>query len=65
MFSTPQLSEEYNQRKNAKEKLDEKLPNVRKQLHRNYYSIKSNNGFPHNNNKTPPTTPTQGQKEQC
>ena len=48
-LSTPQISEEYDQRKNA---------NVRKQLHENYNSFKSNNELLHYHNKTPPTTPT-------
>ena len=41
--------------------------NARKQLHENYSSFKTNNKFPHNNKKTPPTTPTyasQNRREQ-
>ena len=34
-LSTPQISEEYDQRKNFKKKLDEQLADVRKQLHEN------------------------------
>ena len=58
-LSTPQINEEYYQRKNVKTKLDENLADVRKQLHENYNKYKSNNEFLHYNNKTPPTTPTQ------
>ena len=57
-LSTPQISEEYNQRKNVKKKLGEQLTDVRKQLHENYNSFKSTNKFLHHNNKTPQTTPT-------
>ena len=57
-LSTPQISEEYDQWKNVKKKLDEQLADVRKQLHENYNSFKSNNELLHYNNKTPPTTPT-------
>ena len=57
-LSTPQISEEYDQRKNVKKKLDEQLADVRKQLHENYNSFKSNNELVHYRNKTPPTTPT-------
>ena len=57
-LSTPQISEEYDQRKNVKKKLDEQLADVRKQLHENYNSFKSNNELVHYHNKTPPTTPT-------
>ena len=39
-LSTPQISEEYDQRKNVKKKLDEQLTDVRKQLHENYNSLK-------------------------
>ena len=56
---TPQISEEYDLRKKVKEKLDEQLTDVSKQLHENYDSFKSNNEFLHHNNKTPPATPTQ------
>ena len=55
-LSTPQISEEYDQRKNVKNKLDEQLPDVRKQLHENYNSFKSKNEFLHYQNKTSPTT---------
>ena len=55
-LSTPQISEEYDQRKNVKKKLDEQLADVRKQLHENYNSFKSNNEFLHYQNKPPPTT---------
>ena len=57
-LSTPQISEEYNQRKNVKKKLDEQLLDVRKQLHENFSSLKSNNELLHYHNKTPPTTLT-------
>ena len=59
---TPQISEEYDLRKKVKEKLDEQLTDVSKQLHENYDSFKSNNEFLHHNNKTPPATPTQWAK---
>ena len=63
-LSTPQISEEYDQKKkNVKKKLDEQLADVRKQLHENYNSFKSNNELRHYQNKTPPTTPTQWAKE--
>ena len=58
-LSTPQISEEYGQEKNVKEKLDEQLADIRKQLHKNYNSFESNNELLHYHNKTPPTTPTQ------
>ena len=61
-LSTPQISEEYDQKKNIKKKLDEQLPDVRKQLHENYNSFKSNNELLHYHNKTPSTTPTQWAK---
>ena len=57
-LSTPQISEEYDQRKNVKKKLDEQLADVRKQLHENYNSLKSNNELLHYHNKTPSTTLT-------
>ena len=57
-LATPQINEEYDQRKNVKKRLDEQLADVRKQLHENYNSFKSNNELLHYNNKTPPTTPT-------
>ena len=57
-LSTPQISEEYDQRKNVKKKLDEQLADIRKQLHKNYNSLKSNNELLHYHNKTPPTTLT-------
>ena len=56
-LSTPQISEESDQRKNVKKKLDEQLADVRKQLHENYNSFKSNNELLHYPNKTPATTP--------
>ena len=56
-LSTPQISAEYDQRKNVKKKLDEQLADVRKQLHDNYNSFKSNNELLHYQKKTPPTTP--------
>ena len=34
-LSTPQISEEYDQSKSVKKKLDEQLADVRKQLHEN------------------------------
>ena len=55
---TPQISEEYDQRKKVKKKLDKQLADARKQLHENYTSFKSNNELLHYHNKTPPTTPT-------
>ena len=58
-LSTPQISEE---KKNVKKNLDEQLADVRKELHENYNSFKSNNEFLHYNNKTPPTTPNQWAK---
>ena len=57
-LSIPQISEEYDQRKNVKKKLDEQLADIRKQLHKNYNSLKSNNELLHYHNKTPPTTLT-------
>ena len=57
-LSAHQISEEYDQ-KNVKKKLDEQLADVRKQLHENYNSFKSNNELLHYHNKTPPTTRTQ------
>ena len=44
-LSTPQINEEYDQRKNVKKKLDEQLEDVRKHLYENYNSFKSNNDF--------------------
>ena len=61
-LSTPQISEEYDQRKNVKKKLDEQLADVRKQLYENYNSFKLNNEFLHHKNKTPSTIPTQWAK---
>ena len=61
-LSAPQISEEYDQRKNVKKKLEEQLVDIRKQLHENYNSFKSNNEFLHYNYKTLPTTPTQWAK---
>ena len=61
-LSTPQISEEYGQEKNVKKKLDEQLADIRKQLHQNYNSFKSNNELLHYHKKTPPTTPTQWAK---
>ena len=58
----PQISEEYDQRKNVKKKLDEQPSDVRKQLHENCNSFRSNNKFLHYNNKTSLTTPTQWAK---
>ena len=55
----PQISKEYDQRKNVKKKLYKQLANVRKQLHENYNNFKSNKEFLHCSNKTPPNTPTQ------
>ena len=57
-LSTPQISEDYDQKKNVKKKPDEQLADVRKQLHENYNSFKSNNELLHYHNKTPPTTLT-------
>ena len=57
-LSTPQINEEHDQRKNVKKKVDEQPADVRKQLHENYNSFKSNNELPHFQNKTRPTTPT-------
>ena len=57
-LSTPQINEEYDQRKNVKKKLDEQIADVRKQLHENCNSFKSNNELLHYHNKTPPTNPT-------
>ena len=62
-LSTPQISEEYDQRKDVKRKLNEQLADVRKQLHENYNSFKSNDELLHYHNKTPTTTPTQWAKE--
>ena len=53
----------YDQRKNVKKKLDEQLAHVRKKLHENYNSFKSNRELLHYHNKTPPTTPTPWAKE--
>ena len=50
---------EFNQRKNVTKKLYYQLATKRKQPDKNYNSFKSYNEFPHNVNKTPPTTPTQ------
>ena len=44
---------------NVRKKLDEQLADVRKILHENYNSFKSNNEFLYYNNKTPLSTPTQ------
>ena len=57
-LSTPQISEEYDQKKNVKKKLEEQLAVVRKQLHENYNSFKSNKELFHYRNKTPPDTLT-------
>ena len=54
-LSTPQISTEYDERKIVKKKVDEQLADVRKQLHENYNSFKSNNELLHYHNKTPPT----------
>ena len=59
---TPQISEEYDQKKNVKKKLDEQLADARKQFHENYNSFKSNNEFLHYSNKTPPATTAQWAK---
>ena len=61
-LSTPKINEDNDQRGNDKKKLDEQLADVRKQLHENYNSFKSNNELLHYQNKTPPTTPTQWAK---
>ena len=47
---------------NIEKKLDGQLADVKKQLHENCKSFKSNNEFLHYNNKTPPTTPIQWAK---
>ena len=47
---------------NIEKKLDGQLAGVKKQLHENCKSFKSNNEFLHYNNKTPPTTPIQWAK---
>ena len=57
-ISTPPISEEYDQRKNVKKKINEQLADVRKQLHENCNSFKSNNELLHYHNKTPPTAIT-------
>ena len=46
-----------------KKQVDEQLADVRKQLHENYNSVKSNNVLLHYQNKTLPTTPTPWAKE--
>ena len=46
-LSTPQISEEFHQRKNVEKKLDKQLADLRKQLHKNYNSLKSNNELLH------------------
>ena len=61
-LSTPQISEEYDKRKNVKKTLVEQLADLSKQVHENYNSFKSNNEFLHFNNKAPQTTPTQWTK---
>ena len=61
-LSTPQISEEYDQRKDIKKKLNEQLADVRKQLHENCNSFISNDKLLHYHNKTPTTTPTQWAK---
>ena len=61
-LSTPQISKKYDQRKNVKKKLDEQLADVRKQLHENCNSFKSNNELLHYHKIPPPTTPTQWAK---
>ena len=61
-LSIPQISEKYDKRKNVKKKLYKQLADVRKQLHENYNSFKSNNELLHYHNKIPPTTPTQWAK---
>ena len=57
-LSTPQVSEEYDQKKNVKKKVHEQLADVRKQLHENYNSFKSNKELLHYHDKKPPTTLT-------
>ena len=57
-LSTPQISEEFHQRKNVKKKLAKQLADLRKQLHENYNSLKSNNELLHYHSKTQPTTLT-------
>ena len=57
-ISTPQISKECDERKIVKKKVDEQLADVRKQLHENCNSFKSNNELLHYHNKTPPTTIT-------
>ena len=56
-LSTPQISEDCDQKKNVKKKLDEQLADVRKQLQET--TFKSNNKLLHYNNNTPPNSPTQ------
>ena len=46
-LSTPQISEEFHQKKNVKKKLAKQLVDLRKQLHENYNSLKSNNELLH------------------
>ena len=54
-LSTPQISKECDERKIVKKKVDEQLADVRKQLHENCNSFKSNNELLYYHNKTPPT----------
>ena len=61
-LSTPQISEEYDQRKNVKKELDEQPADAKKQLYENYNSFKSSNKFLPYGNKTQATTPTQWAK---
>ena len=61
-LSTPQISKECDERKIVKKKVDEQLADVRKQLHENCNSFKSNNELLHYYNKTPPTPWAKGTK---
>ena len=61
-LSTPQISEEYYQRKTVRKKLNEQVADVRKKLHKNCNSFKLNNELLHYNNKTLPSTPNQWAK---
>ena len=63
-LSTPQIREEYDQRKNFKKNLDEQIADVKKQLHKNYNSFKSKTNFCIITTKHHQLLRPKGQKEQ-
>ena len=63
-LSTLHFSEEYNQRKNVKKKLDKQLADVRKLLHENYIILNQITNFCIIKTKHRQSIPPYGQKEQ-